>query len=148
GTTLVSCSGNIGRTVYVRRDMDGMWTSLDLMKIIPDKTKVLPGYLFAYLASRFGVPLLTQGTYGAIIQHVDREHLLDLPVPRLASDVENRVHCLVQEAADLRTSANAALVQAGEQLCNEFRFPLRVAQGAREHGVTTVGAGALQSRMD
>jgi type I restriction enzyme, S subunit len=32
GTTLISCSGTIGRTVYVRPDMEGMWTSQHIMK--------------------------------------------------------------------------------------------------------------------
>lgn len=30
GTTLISCSGSIGRTVYTRPDMEGMWGSQDV----------------------------------------------------------------------------------------------------------------------
>jgi type I restriction enzyme S subunit len=148
GTTLVSCSGNIGRTVFVRPDMDGMWTSLDLMKIIPDASKIRPGYLFAYLAGRFGLPLLTQSTYGAIIQHVDREHLLGLPVPRFGEELERRVHELIEQAAQLRAKAATALIEAGRRVCDLFRFPQRVALASREFGTSSVGARFLQARMD
>ena len=82
GMTLISCSGTIGRMSFARADMDGIWSSQDVMKIVPDPAKVYPGYLYAYLSSKFGVPLVVNGTYGAIIQHIEPEHLADISVPR------------------------------------------------------------------
>ena len=104
GMTLISCSGTIGRMVYARPDMDGMWSSQDIMKVVPDPEKVPPGYLYAFLSSKYGVPLVTSGTYGSIIQHIEPEHIADLPVPRLGDDLEQRVHELVEEAAVLLTT--------------------------------------------
>ena len=100
GMTLVSCSGTIGRVVYARRGLDGVWSSGDILKIVPDTAKVRPGYLFAYLSSRFGSRLLTTGTYGSVIRHIEREHASGLPVPRLGAEIEGRVHRLVEEAAE------------------------------------------------
>lgn len=109
GTTMISCSGTIGRMVYARPDMEGMWASQDILKVVPDKTKIRSGYLHAYLTGKFGVPLITSGTYGAIIQHIEAEHIADLPVPRLGELVERKSHELVEKAAGLRSSAAAAM---------------------------------------
>lgn len=98
GMTLITCSGSIGRMAYARKDMEGVWSNQDIMKVVADRDKVLPGYLYAFLAGQYGVPLVIHGTYGAIIQHIEPHHIADLPVPRLG-EVETKTHELVQQAA-------------------------------------------------
>jgi hypothetical protein len=98
GTTLISCSGTIGRMSYVRPDMEKMWSSQDVLKVVPNESKIAPGYLYAFLSSKYGVPLVVSGTYGAIIQHIEPEHIANLPVPRLG-DIEHQVHELVSRSA-------------------------------------------------
>jgi type I restriction enzyme S subunit len=105
GMTLISCSGTIGRMVYVRSDMAGMWSSQHIMKVVPDPDRIPPGYLYAFLSSKFGGPLVVGGTYGAIIQHIEPHHIANLPVPRLGEQVEMRAHELVQDAAEQRSTA-------------------------------------------
>jgi type I restriction enzyme S subunit len=101
GTSLISCSGTIGRMAYVRPDMVSMWSSQDVLKVVPDESKIPPGYLHAFLSSKYGVPLVVSGTYGAIIQHIEPEHIAELPVPRFGEEFESRVHAKVDEAANL-----------------------------------------------
>ena len=112
GTTMISCSGTIGRMVYTRSDMEKMWSSQDVLKVVPNESRVSSGYLHAFLTSKFGVPLITSGTYGAIIQHIEAEHIADLPVPRLGEKVERKAHELVEKAAVLRIEASRALQHA------------------------------------
>lgn len=100
GGTLITRSGTIGRMAYSRPDMADMACSEDVLRVIPDSDKILSGYLYAYLHSRFGVPMVISGTYGAIIQHIEPDHIADLPVPRLG-EVEEKCHALVQESAEL-----------------------------------------------
>ena len=38
GTTLISCSGTIGRMAYARPEISGMWSSQDVLKVVPDPT--------------------------------------------------------------------------------------------------------------
>ena len=95
--------------VYARPDMDGMSTSQHIMKVLPDPKKAPSGYVFAFLSSRYGVPLITSGTYGSIIQSIEPEHIADLPVPRLGDEIERAAHRLVEEAAELRANASALL---------------------------------------
>jgi len=112
GMTMISCSGTIGRMCYVRPDMDGMWSSQDVLKVVPDETKIRPGYLFAFLSSKYGVSLVVSGTYGAIIQHIEAHHIAELPVPRFGSRKEDEIHNLVSRAADLRADATQKLADA------------------------------------
>ncbi|MBF0212267.1 MAG: restriction endonuclease subunit S [Magnetococcales bacterium] len=139
GWTLITCSGTIGRMAYARADMDGMAGSQHFMRVVPDQNKVKPGYLYAYLSSRFGVPIVITGTYGSIIQSIEPHHIADLPVPRLG-EVEEQAHALVQRAADLRTEANRMLGEQTKSLEKEIgggpvewecRLPQSFAVGTR-----------------
>lgn len=105
GWTLITRSGTIGRMVYVRSDMDGMACSEHAMRVAPDENEIPPGYLSAFLRSRFGVPMVIGGTYGSIIQSIEPEHIADLPVPRLSDDIEKKAHELIEKAAHNRSKA-------------------------------------------
>ena len=110
--TLITRSGTIGRMVYARPDMDGMACSEHLMRVVPDAARVPAGYLYAFLRSRFGVPMVVSGTYGSIIQSIEPRHLIDLPVPRLGPQLEARVHALVEQSAEFLAGYQSAIVEA------------------------------------
>ena len=112
GWTLISCSGTIGRMAFSRPDMSGMAGSQHFMRVIADDEKIQPGYLHAYLSSSFGVPLVVSGTYGSIIQHIEPDHIANLPVPRLANRIEQAAHDKVVEAANLRAEYQAQVQDA------------------------------------
>lgn len=109
--TLITRSGTIGRMAYAKSDVDGFACSEHVMRVVPDPEKTRAGYIYAYLSSKFGVPLVISGTYGSIIQSIEPEHISDLPVPRLGA-IEQEAHNLVQQAADLRVNASALLKEA------------------------------------
>jgi type I restriction enzyme, S subunit len=120
--TLITCSGTIGRMVYSRADMKGMAGSQHFMRIVANRTKILPGYLYAYLSSRFGVALIVSGTYGSIIQHLEPSHIADLPVPRLGDALEQKIHDLIYSAAQKRSIASAKKTEAIRTLYEEFEL--------------------------
>ncbi|MEB3219783.1 MAG: restriction endonuclease subunit S [Nostocales cyanobacterium 94392] len=122
GWTLITCSGTIGRMVYSRSDMKGMAGSQHFMRVVPDPDKILPGYLYAYLSSHFGLPIVVSGTYGAIIQHIEPSHIADLPVPRLGEDIERKVHELIDEAAQSRATASKLLTEASQEVISYFEL--------------------------
>lgn len=101
GMTLITCSGTVGRTIYARSDMNGVWSNQDILKIVADSDKILPGYLNAYLCTKFGIPFVASGKYGSVITHLEPKHFSDLLVPRLGEETEKKAHELVQEAANL-----------------------------------------------
>lgn len=136
GWTLITRSGTIGRMVYTRPDMAGLACSEHVMRVVPNLKKVRPGYLFAFLSSKFGVPLVTSGTYGSIIQSIEPQHIADLPVPRLGDKVERRAHALVEEAASLRTDASSALCGVTGDVEREIGAPSlrRLSEASRAIG--------------
>ncbi|MCW2312067.1 methylation-associated defense system restriction endonuclease subunit S MAD5 [Rhodoferax antarcticus] len=99
GWSLITRSGTIGRMAYVRSDMAGLACSEDVLRVVPDAGRIPPGYLYAFLSSRYGVPLIVAGTYGAIIQHIEPVHIADLPVPRIAANFEQEVAQAIEAAA-------------------------------------------------
>lgn len=141
---LISRAGTIGRMVYARPDMDGMACTEDVLRVIPDDDKVPAGYLYAYLSSKFGVPLVTSGTYGAIIQHLEPQHIADLPVPRVGREIEHQVHELVQQAAICRDTAAKYRKDAIQLVQQELKFNERTTQKLW----TEVPGTLIQRRMD
>src|SRR6266511_3368384 len=75
------------------------------------------------LSSKFGVPLVVGGTYGAIIQHIEPHHIVNLPVPRFGDAFEERVHKLIQEAAKLRLRFQAELETATQEFFEAAGLP-------------------------
>ena len=110
--TLITRSGTIGRMTYVRPEMVGMACSEHVLRVVPNQECIPPGYLYAFLSSRYGVPLVVAGTYGAIIQHIEPEHIADLPVPRHGVEFEGEVHLLIEKAANLRSIASEKISDA------------------------------------
>lgn len=112
GWTLITRSGTIGRMAYVRPDMAGIACSEHVLRVVPDVDRIPPGYLFAFLSSRYGVPLVVSGTYGAIIQHIEPHHLSEIDIPRFDSCIEEEIAACVDHAAEARSTA-ANLKQRG-----------------------------------
>ena len=117
GMTLISCTGQVlGRVFYARPDMSGFWSSQDLLKVVADRDKILPGYLYAFLSSSFGIPIATARSYGSSIPHLEPVHIADLPVPRFRPEVEEEIHGCVQAAADLRAQFQTGVIAATRDL--------------------------------
>lgn len=123
GMILISCAGTIGRTVYCRSEMNGMWSSQHVMKIVPDVSRIPSGYLYAFLSSKYGNPLVVSGTYGSIIQGIEPEHLRDIPVPRLGSEVESEVNLLIQDSARLQSEASTDMQRSESILLEKIGVP-------------------------
>jgi hypothetical protein len=123
GMILVTCSGTIGNSVYVNSSFRGTVGSPDLLRIVADADKILPGYLYAFLSSKLGKALIEQKTYGAVIPHIEAHHIVDLPIPRLAPSNEQRIHDLIEQAATLRVEASALLARAQARLLDVCGLP-------------------------
>ncbi len=146
--TLITCSGTIGRMAYARPDMEGMAGSQHFMRVVPDAEKIPPGYLYAYLSSKFGVPLVVGGTYGAIIQHIEPEHIANLPVPRLGTKAEREVHALIESAASHRSRAHELRQEAQSSFYRQFSLSdLADADTAVNYAAFSVQASSLR-RLD
>lgn len=114
--SLITRSGTVGRMAFSRPDMRGVMASEHVLRVAADPERIPPGYLHAYLRSKFGVPLIVSGTYGAIIQHIEPQHIAGLPVPRLGKSVEGRADELVIASANLLSKFQADVNSATKRL--------------------------------
>lgn len=113
GWTLITCSGmTAGRVTYARRDMGGYACSQDVLRAVPDPSRIPWGYLYTFLASRFGISVIKGGIYGTSVRHIEPHHIADLPVPRLGDEAETEIHELMEEAAVLRERFQRGIVEA------------------------------------
>lgn len=143
GWTLITRSGTIGRMAYSRPDMAGMACSEHVLRVVPDVGLIPSGYLYAFLSSRYGVPLVVSGTYGAIIQHIEPEHIAELPVPRFGPVFEQEVAQLIDAAAAERVAASKHRRAALELFQTKIGWSRHADSIAR-----APKASALLARMD
>lgn len=147
GWTLITRSGTIGRMAYARPDMDGIACSEHVMRVVPNDAKTKPGYIFAYLSSKFGLPIILSGTYGSIIQSIEPHHIADLPVPRLGK-VEDQAHDLIQKAADNRVKATKLIQEAISSLSEQLGFEKIQTRRPERPDVSFQSSSLMLKRMD
>lgn len=123
GWTLISRSGTIGKVVYANDDLAGKAASEHIMRVVPN-ARILPGYLFAWLASPAGVALIKQNTFGSVIPTIEPAYVADLPVPRLDERLEISIHEQVERAAAKRCEANVRLCRARLRIYEVTGLPI------------------------
>lgn len=123
GWILLSRSGTIGNSIYVREEMDGFVGSDDIIRIISEPEKIRSGYLYAFLSSKIGKALIEQKTYGAVVPHIEPHHIWSLPIPRFNNQVEQEIHELVSKASQLKTFAFQKLDNARAILFSHIGIP-------------------------
>ncbi|MEV0701818.1 hypothetical protein AB0I53_28435 [Saccharopolyspora sp. NPDC050389] len=150
GWTLITRSGTVGRIAYARPDVDGFACSEHVLRVVPNSKKIPSGYLYTFLRSRYGVPMIASSAYGAIIQHIEPDHIADLPVPRFDAELEKRIHRMAEISARLRARFQAALVAATEDFFTSVGLPelidLRWHQQERDLGFEVEGVGPTSLR--
>lgn len=106
GWTLVSCGGTLGRTLFVHRNLEGNAVSQHVMRVIPNKDKIVPGFLFAFLSSQYGQVQLAQRAYGSVIQEL-RDFQFNSIAIIVPPDWGEAIHKIVVKAYDARADAKA-----------------------------------------
>ncbi len=119
GWTLITRSGTIGNCAFANAKHAQKLASEDVIRLVPNNI-LRQGYIYAYLASKPGYSLLTQGTFGAVIQHIEPAFVASLPIPVLPEAFQQEVDNLIQESARLREEATDALDKAHALLHSAF----------------------------
>ncbi len=105
GMILVTCSGTIGKITFVPEHWDGWAMTHDIIRIIPADSK-MSGYLYAWLSSPYAHELINRFTYGAVVGHIEKEHILRVSVPLIVDkQIQDRINEMVLEANRKRTEA-------------------------------------------
>lgn len=111
GWTLITRSGTIGNCAYTNKQHAQKLASEDVIRLIPNNI-LKGGYVYAYLASKYGYAMLTQGTFGGVIQHIEPDFVGSIPIPKLPENFQSEVDDLVKKSATLRSDATELLKEA------------------------------------
>lgn len=111
GWTLISRSGTIGNCAFANAKHAQKLASEHVIRLVPNNI-LRGGLVYAYLASNYGHSLLTQGTFGAVIQHIEPDFVGSLPIPHFPETFQEEVDDLMQEASRLREEATDELNEA------------------------------------
>lgn len=109
GDVLVSKSGTIGKAAIVRNGAVGAVAANGLYVLRADQERLDAGFLLAYLASPACQNWLSAQSRGAVIQHLNRAVLDELPVPLPPLSMQARAAAQFREFG---TDALAFLAQA------------------------------------
>lgn len=105
---LVTCSGTIGRLSLVSNYWEGWTATNHLLRIIPDKSKIHPGYLTAFLLSTYGQIQFQRLVYGGVVDEIGEagELINDILILKPKKrEIEDKIGDLVVDAYNKRDEA-------------------------------------------
>lgn len=150
---LITVSGTIGKTSLVSNKLVGQVFSHDLLRVVFKKDYYL-GYVYAFLKTETGLKALQANNYGAVIDHIEPEHLRNVPIPNPPEEVKKEIHDLVVRSYELRDESNDLMEQAQNLLYEALGLPRRVKPQpeyyAQEAGFRnfSVNSSRLNARLD
>jgi type I restriction enzyme, S subunit len=121
GWILVTCSGTIGRTAFVWHNFEEYAASQHILRVIPDKDQVDPGYLYAFLASPYGYEQIIRFRHGSVIDEITDQQLSKVNVPLPAPQKQKQIGDKVRLAYEKRAEALKLEDQAQEILLREIK---------------------------
>ena len=122
GMLLMSVSGTIGKCSIVGETLNDKVFSHDLLRLT-GKNECDTGYIYAYFCTPIGQQMLQTNNYGAVIQHIEPEHLKNIIIPNAPELIKRKIHNLVVESYDLRDKSNELMDEAEHILYEELQLP-------------------------
>lgn len=152
GWLLVSCSGTIGNIAVVPRDWDGWAVSQDAIRVIPETEK--RGLVWAYLNLPMLRTLLISKKSGSVIDHIYREDVAALKVPRISEAAVHKLNILFDTVLDIRETASEYLHDCTEAVLSVNKLCTLVQANPLEtflilnKAVKALSCGAVEYRLD
>lgn len=119
---LLSRSGTIGKCAISSRTTIGKVYSDDVIRVFFRSDCDL-GYVYAYFCTAIGQLMLQTNNYGAVVQHIEPEHLKNIIIPNAPDSIKKKIHNLVVESYALRDKSNELIDEAEQILYEELQLP-------------------------
>ena len=114
---LITRSGTIGKCTISSKVNIGKIYSDDVIRVGFQGEFDL-GYVYAFLQTEIGQQILQTNNYGAVIQHIEPEHLQNVIIPSAPEALKKEIHELVIASYDLRDQSNDLLDSVVNRLTN------------------------------
>lgn len=119
---LISRSGTIGKCTISSKATVGKLFSDDVIRIT-FKDEYDLGYVYTFFNTQIGLSILQSNNYGAVIDHIEPEHLQNIPIPNAPKEIKKEIHKLIVESYDLRDQSNDLIDKAQQMLYKELELP-------------------------
>lgn len=130
GWILITRSGSVGRVIIANRHIANAAISEHVIRVVPADTTPV-GYLYAYLISTIGQPLLIKNIFGGVVDEIEPHHVAKVPLPRIP-EVEEEVNTKIVEAHRLREKAQELLLRAKDKVYTQLGLP-KIEEGDVEY---------------
>jgi type I restriction enzyme S subunit len=118
---LMTRSGTIGKCSISSKANIGKIYSDDVIRV-SFKGEFDLGYIYAFLQTEIGQQILQINNYGAVIQHIEPEHLQTVIIPNAPELLKKEIHELIIASYDLRDQSNDLLDCAEKILYQELQL--------------------------
>lgn len=122
GMVLLTVSGTIGKSCFVGKSLENKIFSHDLLRII-GKGDFDSGYIYAFFQTDTGLNILQSNNYGAVVQHIEPEHLENVIIPNAPEIIKKEINDLIVKSSELRDLSNELIASAEEILYQELQLP-------------------------
>lgn len=119
-TVLLSRSGTIGNVAFVNKTLSHFLVSEHAMRL---ECNDFSGYVYAYLKTKIGKKLVTSNIYGAVVDQIEPEHLVSIPIPNAPQALKQKIHDLITKSYELRDESNILIDEATKLLIEELHLP-------------------------
>jgi type I restriction enzyme, S subunit len=119
---LLTCSGTIGNCTLVSRTLDNCIFSHDLLRITANDD-IDSGYLYAFFRTDIGRTILITNNYGAVVQHIEPEHLENIPIPDASPIIKREINDLILQSFKMRDESNDLIDHAEKLLISVLKLP-------------------------
>ncbi len=123
GQILVTCSGTIGNVTLVSETLNNLIFSHDLIRLNAKESSDT-GYIYAFLRTKTGNILINTNNYGAVVQHIEPEHLESILIPDPDTEIKKKINSLILESFELRDQSNNLVKEAEKILVSELSLPM------------------------
>lgn len=114
GWIIVSRSGTVGNVLFINKTLEKCAISDHTIRIEP--VGIPSGYLYAFLASRFGKAFISSSTYGSTVDELEPKHLAPISIPLPPKEIQQSIHKKILRAYALRDRANQLFDKAEQEL--------------------------------
>jgi len=118
---LMTRSGTIGKCSISSKANIGKIFSDDVIRVSFNCDYDL-GFVYAFFLTETGKLILQSNNYGAVIQHIEPEHLQNLIIPNAPEHLKKEIHELVISSYDLRDQSNDLIDKAEQILYEELQL--------------------------
>ncbi len=143
---LASVVGAIGEVAIVNKTAEGFITGNNIIKLLSNRPSY-NGYLYAFLSSKYGNPIIKKLSGGAVQSYVDPELFKKIPIPIIEAEKRVIIHNLIEQSSTLRWEASNILKEATKLIEDSTKITLPKKQNVRNFPIKSL-INNYNKRMD